>query len=156
PRPSRARSPAGPRRRAAPRAPGGRWPLPPPPHHRPPAGPPGGPPPRLRDSQPDTPITSTASTDHGETTIGPANSACALIGTSSSASTSGQTIGPPAENPYAVDPGGVAQTTPPHARRDSGRPSISVTTSIIRSRATFSTLASLSAQVVAVTVPFCR
>ena len=44
---------------------------------------------------PDMPITSTASTDRGETTIGPANSAWALIGTSSRASTSGQTIGPP-------------------------------------------------------------
>ena len=97
-------------------------------------------------------MTSTASTDRGETTIGPANSACALIGTSSSASTSGQTTGPPAENAYAVEPVGVAQTTPSHAHRDSGRPSISVTTSIIRSRAAFSTLASFSAQVPAVTV----
>ena len=89
-------------------------------------------------------------------TSGPANRACALIGTISSASTSGQTTGPPAENAYAVDPVGVAHTTPSHPHRDSGRPSISVTTSIIRSRATFSTLASFSAQVVAVTVPFCR
>ena len=43
-------------------------------------------------------MTSAASTDRGETTIGPANRACALIGTSSSASTSGHTTGPPAEN----------------------------------------------------------
>ena len=44
----------------------------------------------------------------GETTSGRANSACALIGTTSSASTSGHTTGPPAENAYAVDPVGVA------------------------------------------------
>ena len=41
-------------------------------------------------------MTSTASTEDGETTSGRANSAWALIGTSSSASTPGQTIGPPA------------------------------------------------------------
>ena len=41
--------------------------------------------------------TSTASTESGEITSGRANSACALIGTISSASTSGQTTGPPAE-----------------------------------------------------------
>ena len=41
-------------------------------------------------------ITSTASTDVGATTIGRANRACALIGTISSASTPGHTIGPPA------------------------------------------------------------
>ena len=42
-------------------------------------------------------MSSTASTDCGDTTIGGANSACALIGTMSSASTSGHTTGPPAE-----------------------------------------------------------
>ena len=54
-----------------------------------------------------------------------------------------------------MDPVGVAQTTPSQAQRDSGRPSTSVTTSIIRSLATFSTLASFSAQVL-VAVPLCR
>ncbi len=43
-------------------------------------------------------MSSTASTDRGDTTIGGANSVCALIGTMSSASTSGHTTGPPAEN----------------------------------------------------------
>ena len=57
--------------------------------------------------------------------MGPANRACALIGTISSASTSGQTTGPPAENAYAVEPVGVAHTTPSQPHRDSGRPSIS-------------------------------
>ena len=88
--------------------------------------------------------------------MGRANRACALIGTSSSASTSGQTTGPPAENAYAVEPVGVANTTPSHPHRDSGRPSTSITMSSIRSRAAFSTLASFSAQVVAVTSPFAR
>ena len=41
--------------------------------------------------------TATVSTEFGEVTSGRANSACALLGTSSSASTSGQTTGPPAE-----------------------------------------------------------
>ncbi len=41
-------------------------------------------------------MTSTASTEDGETTSGRANSAWALIGTSSSASTPGHTMGPPA------------------------------------------------------------
>ena len=41
-------------------------------------------------------ITSTASSESGATTSGRANRACALIGTISSASTPGQTIGPPA------------------------------------------------------------
>ena len=53
-----------------------------------------------------------ANVDVGAVTSGRLNSACALIGTSSSASTSGQTTGPPAENAYAVEPVGVAQTTP--------------------------------------------
>ena len=48
----------------------------------------------------------------GEITIGRANSACALLGTSNSASTCGHTSGPPAENAYAVDPVGVAHSTP--------------------------------------------
>jgi hypothetical protein len=41
---------------------------------------------------------STASTERGATTSGLANSACAASGTMSSASTSGQITGPPAEN----------------------------------------------------------
>ena len=89
--------------------------------------------------------TSIATTDVGATTIGRANSACALSGTTVSASTPGHTTGPPALKLYAVEPVGVAQTTPSQPQRDSGRPSISTTTSSIRSRAAFSTLASLSA-----------
>jgi hypothetical protein len=42
--------------------------------------------------------TSIATSLSGEITIGRANRACALLGTSSSASTWGQTSGPPAEN----------------------------------------------------------
>ena len=38
-----------------------------------------------------------STTEVGATTTGRANSACAAFGTSSSASTFGQTIGPPAE-----------------------------------------------------------
>ena len=63
--------------------------------------------------------------------------------------------GPPAEKLYAVEPVGVEQTTPSQPHRDSGRPSTSTTTSSIRSRAAFSTLASLSAQVRARPAP-CR
>ncbi len=92
-------------------------------------------------------ITSTASTEVGATTIGRAKRACALIGTMSRASTPGQTMGPPALKLYAVEPVGVAHTTPSQPQRDSGRPSTSTTTSSIRSREAFSTLASLSAQV---------
>lgn len=73
--------------------------------------------------------TSTASTEFGEVTNGFANSACALIGTISSASTSGHTTGPPAENAYAVDPVGVDSTMPSHPNPVTGRPSISRTTS---------------------------
>src|SRR5690349_9751756 len=94
--------------------------------------------------------------DVGAVTSGRLNSACALIGTMSSASTSGQTTGPPAENAYAVDPVGVEQTTPSQPQRDSGRPSTSMITSIIRSLAAFSTVASFSAQVAARTSPFRR
>ena len=54
-----------------------------------------------------------------------ANRAWAEIGVISSACTSGQTIGPPAEKLYAVEPVGVEQTTPSHPQRESGRPSIS-------------------------------
>ena len=50
--------------------------------------------------------TSTANKEVGATTIGRANSACALIGTISRASTLGQTIGPPALKLYAVEPVG--------------------------------------------------
>ena len=80
------------------------------------------------------------------TTMGRANSACALMGTTSSASTAGQTTGPPALKAYAVDPVGVAATTPSQPQRDSGRPSTSTTTSNMRSRTPFSTEASLRAQ----------
>ena len=41
---------------------------------------------------------------------------------------------------------GVEHTTPSQPQRDSGRPSTSVITSTIRSRAAFSTVASFSAQ----------
>ena len=99
------------------------------------------------------PTTSTASTESGEVTIGRANNACALIGTMSRACTSGQTIGPPAEKAYAVDPVGVAHTTPSQPHRDTGRPSTSATTSIIRPREAFSTLASLRAHSRATTAP---
>src|SRR4051794_15604358 len=114
------------------RAPGGRSTVRRPSHHSTPE-------PSVR------PITSTASTDVGATTIGRANNACALIGTINNASTPGQTIGPPALKLYAVDPVGVAHTTPSQPHRDSGRPSTLTTTSSILSRAAFSTLASLSA-----------
>src|SRR5690349_3346675 len=91
--------------------------------------------------------------DVGEVTSGRLNSACALIGTSSSASTSGHTTGPPAENAYAVDPVGVAHTTPSQPYRDSRRPSTSTSTSSIFSRAPFSTDTSLSAQDRAISSP---
>jgi len=74
----------------------------------------------------------------------------------SSASTSGQTTGPPAENAYAVEPVGVEHTTPSQPQRDSGRPSTSVITSTIRSRAAFSTVASFSAQVDTMAEPSLR
>ena len=51
--------------------------------------------------------TSIATTDVGPTTIGRAKRACALSGTMHSASTCGQTMGPPALKLYAVDPVGV-------------------------------------------------
>ncbi len=86
-----------------------------------------------------------ANVEVGAVTSGRLNSACALIGTSSNASTSGQTTGPPAENAYAVEPVGVAQTTPSQPYRDSGRPSTSTSSSSIWARCPFSTLTSLSA-----------
>ena len=64
--------------------------------------------------------------DEGATTSGRANRAWALIGTTRRASTVGQTTGPPAEKAYAVEPVGVAATTPSPPHRDSGRPSTSV------------------------------
>ena len=80
-------------------------------------------------------------------TSGRANSACALTAARRSiACTDGHTTGPPAENAYAVDPVGVAQTMPSPPQRDSGRPSTSTTTSSMRSRDAFSTVTSLSAQ----------
>ena len=89
-------------------------------------------------------------------TSGRANSACALSGTSSRASTSGQTIGPPAENEYAVEPVGVAHTTPSHSQRDNGRPSTSTIRSSIRSSGAFSMETSLSAQVCTTSTPLSR
>ncbi len=97
--------------------------------------------------------TSTASTDSGDVTSGLANRAWALIGTISSASTSGHTTGPPAEKAYAVEPVGVAQTMPSQPKPVTGRPSISRTTSRMRSGDTFWTAASFSAQSVWTTVP---
>ncbi len=72
------------------RAPGGRSTLRRPSHH--------STAPDIPPLLPVAPMTSAASTDSGDTTIGPAKRAWALIGTSSRASTSGQTTGPPAEN----------------------------------------------------------
>ncbi len=94
-----------------------------------------------------------AKVEVGAVTSGLLNRACALIGTSSSASTSGQTTGPPAENAYAVEPVGVAHTTPSQPYRDSGRPSTSTSSSSICSRSPFSTLTSLSAQDSAISRP---
>src|SRR5690606_24712877 len=74
---------------------------------------------------------STARTEDGPTTSGRANNACAETGTSSVASTSGQTTGPPAENAWAVEPVDVAITTPSQPKEESGRPSTSTTTSTI-------------------------
>ena len=93
----------------------------------------------------DASIISTTTVDVGPSTSGRANSACALSGTTSSASTPGQITGPPAENAYAVDPVGVATSTPSQAQRDSGRPSTSTSISSIRSRAAFSIDTSLIA-----------
>ncbi len=89
----------------------------------------------------------------GPTTSGLANSACADSGTTAMASTVGQMTGPPAEKLYAVEPVGVETTIPSHPKLDSGRPSISITTSIMRSRLAFSTVASLSAHVSYTTAP---
>src|SRR5262249_4855768 len=83
--------------------------------------------------------------DVGAVTTGRLNSVCALIGTTTSAETSGQTTGPPAEKAYAVEPVGVAHTTPSQPYRDSGRSSTSSSSSSIRARSPFSTLTSLSA-----------
>ncbi len=80
------------------------------------------------------------------TTSGSVNSAWAEIGTRRSASTSGHTMGPPAENEYAVDPVGVARMTPSQPNAETGRESTPRTTSIIRDFEVFSTVASLSAQ----------
>ena len=68
-------------------------------------------------------------------------------GTTAMASTPGQITGPPAEKLYAVAPVGVDTTIPSQPKVVSGRPSISTTTSIMRSRLAFSTVASFSAQV---------
>src|ERR1700744_2252612 len=92
----------------------------------------------------------------GLVTIGRANNACALFGTTSNASRSGHKIGPPAENAYAVDPVGVDTNTPSQPKVDTGRPSISMTTPSTPSRGPFSRLASLSAQPRLVTLPLAR
>ena len=63
----------------------------------------------------------------GLVTIGRANSAWALLGTTRIASRSGHTIGPPAENAYAVEPVGVDTSTPSQPNADTGRPSTSST-----------------------------
>ncbi|CAB4550180.1 unannotated protein [freshwater metagenome] len=97
--------------------------------------------------------TSTATIASGFTTSGLAKSACALNGTTNSASTDGQTTGPPAEKAYAVDPVGVDMTTPSQPKLESGCPSISRTTSSIRSLAFFSTVASFRAQVLKTSWP---
>src|SRR6185295_10530719 len=86
--------------------------------------PPGGTSNTRRPSQHSTAVgacgsTVTAIVDDGAVTSARLNSACALIGTSSRASTSGHTTGPPAEKAYAVEPVGVAQTTPSQPYRDS-------------------------------------
>ena len=93
----------------------------------------------------ETSIISTTTVDVGLSTSGRAKSACALSGTTSIASTPGQTTGPPAEKAYAVDPVGVDTRTPSQAQRDSGRPSTSTSTSSIRSRDAFSIETSLTA-----------
>ena len=77
--------------------------------------------------------------------MGRANRACALSGSTSIASTPGQTTGPPAEKAYAVEPVGVETSMPSQAQRDSGRPSTSTSTSSIRSRDAFSIETSLMA-----------
>ena len=70
--------------------------------------------------------TSTASWESGPSTSGRANSAWALIGTSSSASTSGQTTGPPGgEGVGRRAGGGGARRRRRSPSVDSGRPSIS-------------------------------
>ena len=101
-------------------------------------------------------ISSTMTIDVGPSTSGRANRAWALSGTTSSASSSGHSTGPPAENAYAVDPVGVATSTPSQAQRDSGRPSISTAISSIRSRAAFSMDTSLTANEVQITSPWSR
>jgi hypothetical protein len=69
------------------------------------------------------------------------------MGAMTSASTRGHTTGPPAENAYAVDPVGVAITTPSQPKVEMGLASTSTTTSIMRSRSAFSTAASFKAHV---------
>ncbi len=92
--------------------------------------------------------TSIAITDDGATTIGRAKRAWALSGTMQQRlDLRPHDRARPALKLYAVEPVGVAQTTPSQPHRDSGRLSISTTTSSIRSRAAFSTLASLTAKV---------
>src|SRR5215213_434391 len=90
--------------------------------------------------------TSTAMAASGLVTIGRAKSAWALLGTTRMASRSGQTIGPPAENAHAVEPVGVATSTPSHPKADTGRPSTSSTAPRTPRRGPFSRLASLRAQ----------
>ena len=51
-------------------------------------------------------------TASGRSTTGRFDSVCGEIGDTSSTSTVGSTIGPPAESEYAVDPVGVATIRP--------------------------------------------
>ena len=83
----------------------------------------------------------------GPTTNGLAKRACAESGMTAMAWTLGQMTGPPAEKLYAVEPVGVDTTTPSQPKLERGRPSTSMTTSSIRSRLAFSTVASFNAHV---------
>ena len=83
-------------------------------------------------------------------TIGRLPSECGAIGVSSSASTLGCTIGPPAARLYAVDPVGLARIKPSAltSRHERGRPRTPTARSSARSRA-FVTTTSFSTMCVA-------
>ena len=91
--------------------------------------------------------TSTASRELGPTTSGRANSAWALMGTSSIASTSGHTTGPARRERVRRGAGGRGHHDPVAAPRRQ-RPAVDLdsASSSIRSRDAFSTLTSFSAQ----------
>src|SRR5664279_4190437 len=97
----------------------------------------------------------TVTVHSGATTRDRANNACALDGATSSASTPGHSTGPPAEKVYAVEPVGVAISTPSQPYAETPCPSTSTTTSRILSRVPFSTLISLRAQPAAISTPSC-